>query len=85
MADRKPDLMQRKVDTKKVIDLSKMNVKKLTGLLKVFKGKKDRESVRKHIHFRHSMHNDKLAKYAHRKKRRARNAMARESRRINRG
>ncbi len=82
MPDRQPDLMQRKVETKRVIDLSKLNVKKLTGL--VFKSKKDRKSIREHIHFRHSMHNDMLMKHAHRKKRRIRNAMAKESRRRNR-
>ncbi len=84
MADRKPDLMQRKVDTKKVIDLSRLNVKKLTGLFNIFKGKEDRKSIRKHIHFRHTAHNEMLAKHNHRRKRRVHNAMAQESRRRNR-
>ena len=84
MADRKPDLMKKKVDMKKVIDLSKLNVKKLTGLFKIFKGKKDLKSITTHIHFRHTAHNEMLAKYNHRRKRRVCNAMAKESRRGNR-
>ncbi len=84
MADRKPDLMQRKVETKKVIDISNLNVKKLTGLFKIFKRKDDRKSLSKRIHFRHTVHNEMLAKNNHKKKRRIKNAMAKESRRINR-
>lgn len=84
MPDRQPDLMQRKVETKKVIDLSKLNAKKLTGLFKVFKRKEGRKAIRKHIHFRHTAHNEMLAKYNHKRKRRVRNAIAKESRRRNR-
>ncbi len=84
MPDRQPDLMQRKVEAKKVIDLSKLNVKKLTSLFKVFKGKKDQASIRKHIHFRHTQHNEMLCRHKALKKRKVRNAMAKESRRVNR-
>ncbi len=84
MPDRQPDLMQRKVETKKVIDLSKLNVKKLTGLFKIFKGKDDRKAIWGNIHFRHTTHQEMLHKANHRQKRRRRNEMAKESRRRNR-
>ena len=84
MPDRQPDLMQRKVEAKKVIDLSKLNVKRLTSLFKVFKGKKDRASIRRTIHFRHTVHNEMLMHHNRIAKRRRANQIAKESRRKNR-
>jgi len=84
MADRKPDLMQRKVSMRKVIDLSKMSMEKLRKLLSKEKNKKVRIGIRRSMHSKRTQHQEMLHKHKQLKQRRRRNEIARESKRRNR-
>ena len=85
MADRKPDLMQRKVEVKKVIDLSKFNMAALRKLLSTLKGQRDKaEFVRWNMHQKRTAHQEMLHKHKQLKQRRRQNEIAKESKRRNR-
>ena len=82
MPDRPPP-MQRKIDMRKVIDLSKLSLDKIKSLFKK-SGKKDRKAISGHIHWRHTEHSEQMMKAKKRRISRRRNEIAKEPRRRNR-
>ena len=82
MPDRPPP-MQRKIDMRKVIDLSKLSLDKIKSLFKK-SGKRDRKIVLGHIHWRHTEYSEQMRDAKKRRISRRRNEIAKMSRRMNR-
>ncbi len=80
----RPPPMQRKVDMRRVIDLSKLSLGKLKSLFKK-SGKKGRKAISRHIAVCHTIYGEQMRDAEKRKKRNRRNEIAKESRRRNRG
>ncbi len=83
MPDRPPP-MQRKVDMRKVIDLSKLSLGKLKSLFKK-SGKRGQKVISRHIAVCHTVYGEQMRDAKKRKKRNRRNEIAKISRRGNRG
>lgn len=82
MPDRPPP-MQRKVDMRKVIDLSKLSLNKLKSLFRK-SGKWDRTVISRHIAVCHTAYGEQMMDAKKRRISRRRNEIAKLSRRRNR-
>ena len=85
MPDRQPDLMQRKVNMRKVIDLAKMSIKNLRKFLSSPEHKRNRALLKRMVGSRHYAWGSKMSALKKKKRNWRRNKMAKESRRSNRG
>ncbi len=79
----RPPPMQKKIDMRKVIDLSKLSLGKLKSLFKK-SGKRDRKAISRHIAVCHTVYGEQMRDAKKRKKRNRRNEIAELSRRRNR-
>lgn len=76
--------MERRVDLRKVLDLSKLKFLDLRKLLKSTKDKKDWKAISKHMGDRHTLYAGMLEKPKRKRRNRRRNKIASQSRRVNR-
>ena len=75
--------MERRVDLRKIIDLSKFKLPELMKLLRGTTNKGTRKVISKHVGFRHTVHAYTVEHHKRRNRNRRRNKIARQSRRIN--